>query len=183
MLFVDVLAGGVRGGTAIMFGALGETVSERAGVVNLGTEGCMLVGALGGYAVAAETGSPWLGILAGAATGALLALVHALLVVWRGADQFATGLTLMFLGLGLTSLYGAAYVGEAAPGFAPVHVPLLADLPVVGEVLFQHDWITYLSFVAAPALWWWLRSTKGGLLLRTAGSVPTCCTSTATGPA
>jgi len=169
MLLVDVLAGGVRGGTAIMFAALGETVSERAGVVNLGTEGCMLLGALGGYAVAAETGSPWLGLLAGAAAGALLAAVHALLVVWRDADQFATGLTLMFLGLGLTSLYGAAYVGESAPGFAPVPVPVLADLPVAGEVLFRHGPVTYLAFAAAPALWWWLRSTKGGLLLRTAG--------------
>ncbi|WP_248964258.1 ABC transporter permease [Sphaerisporangium perillae] len=169
MLFVDVLAGGVRGGTAIMFGALGETVSERAGVVNLGTEGCMLIGALGGYATAAETGSPWLGLLAGAVVGGLLALVHALLVIWRRADQFATGLTLMFLGLGLTSLYGATYVGKAAPGFAPVNVPLLADIPVIGEVLFRHDPVTYLSFVAAPALWWWLRNTKGGLLLRTAG--------------
>lgn len=169
MLLVDVLAGGVRGGTAIMFAALGETVSERAGVVNLGTEGCMLLGALGGYAVAAETGNPWLGLLAGAAAGGLLAAIHALLVVWRNADQFATGLTLMFLGLGLTSLYGAAYVGEAAPGFAPVPVPVLADIPVAGEVLFQHDPVTYLAFVAAPALAWWLRSTKGGLLLRTAG--------------
>jgi ABC-type uncharacterized transport system permease subunit len=169
MLIVDVLAGGVRGGTAIMLAALGETLAERAGVVNLGTEGCMLVGALGGYAVAVETGSPWLGLLAGAAAGGLLALVHAIVVIWRRADQFATGLTLMFLGLGLTSLFGAAYVGAAAPGFAPVPLPLLGDLPVVGEILFQHDPVTYLSFLAAPLLWWMLRGTRTGLLLRTSG--------------
>ncbi|TLP55734.1 ABC transporter permease [Microbispora triticiradicis] len=169
MLVVDVLAGGVRGGTAIMFAALGETLAERAGVVNLGTEGCMLVGALGGYAVAAETGSPWLGLLAGALAGALLGLVHAAAVLWRGADQFATGLTLMFLGLGLTSLFGAAYVGSPAPGFDPVPVPVLGDLPIVGEILFRHDPVTYLSFAVAPLLWFLLGRTRTGLLVRTAG--------------
>ncbi|ETK33734.1 ABC transporter permease [Microbispora corallina] len=169
MLIVDVLTGGVRGGTAIMFAALGETLAERAGVVNLGTEGCMLVGALGGYAVAAETGNPWLGLLAGALAGALLGLVHAVAVVWRRADQFATGLTLMFLGLGLTSLFGAAYVGKAAPGFDPVPLPVLGDIPVIGEILFRHDPVTYLTFVAAPLLWFALNRTKAGLLVRTAG--------------
>lgn len=168
-LITDVLAGGVRGGTAIMLAALGETLAERAGVVNLGTEGCLLVGALSGYAVAAESGSPWLGLAAGALAGAGLALVHAVLVVWRGADQFATGLTLMFLGLGLTSLFGAAYVGVAAPGFAPVALPVLADLPVVGQVFFQHDPVTYASYLVAPALWWFLRHSRAGLLVRTAG--------------
>ncbi|MBP2705110.1 ABC transporter permease [Microbispora sp. RL4-1S] len=169
MLVVDILTGGVRGGTAIMFAALGETLAERAGVVNLGTEGCMLVGALGGYAVAAETGNPWLGLLAGALAGAALGLVHAVAVVWRRADQFATGLTLMFLGLGLTSLFGAAYVGKAAPGFDPVPLPLLGDIPIAGEILFRHDPVTYLTFVVAPLLWFTLNRTKAGLLVRAAG--------------
>jgi ABC-type uncharacterized transport system permease subunit len=168
-LIVDVLTGGVRGGTAIMLAALGETLSERAGVVNLGTEGCLLVGALSGYAVAAETGSPWLGLLAGGVAGAGLALVHALLVIWRRADQFATGLTLMFLGLGLTSLYGAAYVGKEAPGFSPANIPFLSDLPMLGQIFFQQDPVTYVSFFVAPLMWWWLRNTRSGLLVRTAG--------------
>lgn len=168
-LITDVLAGGVRGGTAIMLAALGETLCERAGIVNLGTEGCMLVGALSGYAIAAETGDPWLGLVAGALAGALLSLVHAVMVIRRRSDQFATGLTLMFLGLGLTSLFGAAYVGRAAAGFAPVPVPLLGELPFLGEVLFHHDPVTYLSFLAAPLLWWLLRGTRAGLLLRGAG--------------
>ncbi|MCD0453028.1 ABC transporter permease [Actinocorallia sp. API 0066] len=168
-LLTDVLSGGVRGGTAIMLAALGETLAERAGVVNLGTEGCLLVGALTGYAVAAETGSPWAGLVAGALAGAALALVHAGLVIWRRADQFATGLTLMFFGLGITSLFGVAYVGKAAPGFAPVEIPLLSDVPVLGPVLFAHDPVTYLSYLVAPLMWWWLRRSRSGLLVRTAG--------------
>jgi ABC-type uncharacterized transport system permease subunit len=168
-LVVDVLAGAVRGGTSVMYAGLGETVSERAGVVNLGTEGCMLVGALGGFAVAFETGSPWLGVLAGAACGGLLALVHAVLVVTRGANQFASGLTLLFLALGLTSLFGTDYVGQQITALNPVPIPGLSAIPVLGPVLFTQDPLTYLSFVTAPALWWLLYRSRPGLLIRTAG--------------
>ncbi|MCW2747572.1 MAG: inner-rane translocator [Nocardioidaceae bacterium] len=168
-LIVDVLSGGVRGGTSIMYGALGETVSERAGVINLGTEGSMLMGALGGYIVCVETGSPWLGALAGALAGAALSLLHAYLVVWRGASQFASGLTLLFLALGLTSLFGATYVGKPVDGFSRWDVPLLSDIPVIGTVLFQQDPLVYLSFAVVPFIWWLLFKTRAGLLIRTAG--------------
>ena len=99
-LVSEVSTGGVRGGTSILFAALGESIAERAGVVNLGTEGSMLAGALAGYAVASVTGHPWLGVLAGAAAGGALALVHAFMVLSRGANQLATGLVVLFLGLG-----------------------------------------------------------------------------------
>lgn len=168
-LLVDVLAGGVRGGTSILYAGLGETVSERSGVTNLGTEGAMLVGALTGFAVAAESGSPWLGVLAAAGAGAALAAVHALLVVSRGANQFASGLTMFFLALGLTSLFGTAYVGRQIEPLDPVAVPLLADIPALGPILFDQDPLTYLSYAAAPATWWLLHRTRAGLLLRTAG--------------
>ncbi|CAN5300022.1 ABC transporter permease [soil metagenome] len=168
-LIVDVLSGGVRGGTSIMYGALGETVSERAGVINLGTEGSMLMGALGGYIVCVETGNPWLGALAGALAGAALSLLHAYLVVWRGASQFASGLTLLFLALGLTSLFGATYVGKPVDGFSRWDVPLLSDIPVIGTVLFQQDPLVYLSFAIVPFIWWLLFKTRAGLLIRTAG--------------
>src|SRR5439155_7709366 len=121
-LLLQVLVGAVRGGTSILYAALGETVSERAGVINLGTEGSMLVGALAAYAVTAVSGNPWVGLLAGAAAGAALALVHAILVLSRGANQLATGLVVLFLGLGLTSLFGAAYVGRAINSFKPVAI-------------------------------------------------------------
>jgi ABC-type uncharacterized transport system permease subunit len=168
-LVIDVLSGGVRGGTSIMYAGLGETVSERSGVINLGTEGAMLVGALSAYAVGVETGSPWMGVLAAAATGGLLSLLHAYLVVRRGASQFASGLTLLFLALGLTSLFGASYVGQPVVGFDKVDVPLLAHLPFLGPILFQQDPLLYLSYVMVPLVWFVLFKTRLGLLIRTAG--------------
>ena len=168
-MIVELLSGAVRGGTSIMFAGLGETISERAGVINLGTEGSMLVGALGGYALTAQTGSPWIGVLGGAAAGALLSLVHAILVVSRRANQFASGLTLYFFALGLTALYGVSFVSRQINAFTPVPVPVLSDIPVVGPVLFEHDPLVYIGFIAAPAIWWFLFRTRAGLLVRTAG--------------
>jgi general nucleoside transport system permease protein len=168
-VIVEVLAGGVRGGTSILFAALGESTSERAGVVYLGTEGSMLAGALAGYAIASETGQPWLGVLAGAAAGGLLALVHAFLVLHQGANQLATGLVILFLGLGLTSLFGSNYVQALAPTFAPWEVPLLGDIPVVGEILFRQDPLVYLSYACVPIAFWVIHRSRWGVLLRAAG--------------
>jgi ABC-type uncharacterized transport system permease subunit len=172
MFIVEVLAGGVRGGTAILYAALGETLAERAGVINLGTEGSMLAGALTAYAVTAETGSPWVGVAAGALAGALLAAVHAFMVLTRGANQLATGLVVLFLGGGLTAMFGAAYVGKAIEPFRPWPIPLLSDIPVVGPVLFSHDPLVYLSYLLAPALWWLLFRSRWGLVVRAAGETP-----------
>lgn len=168
-LLEDVMGGGVRGGTSIMYAALGETIGERAGVINLGTEGSMLVGALGAYAIAVETGNPWWGVVAGAAAGGLLAGLHAYLVVRRGASQFASGLSLLFLALGLTSLFGAAYVGQPVVALGRWDVPVLSDLPVLGPILFRHDPLIYLSYALVPLTWWVLFRTRIGLLVRTAG--------------
>ena len=166
---VEVMVGAVRGGTSILYAALGETMSERAGVINLGTEGCMLVGALAGYAVTASSGNPWVGVLAGAAAGALLALVHAVLVLSRGANQLATGLVVLFLGLGLTSLFGAAYVGRSINAFTPFAIPGLSAIPGLGDIFFNHDPLTYVSYLAGPAVWWLLYRSRPGLILRAAG--------------
>jgi simple sugar transport system permease protein len=168
-LAVDVLAGAVAGGTAIMYAGLGETISERSGVINLGTEGCMLGGALAAYAATATSGSPWVGVLAGIGAGAALAAVHAVLVVARGANQFASGLTVMFFALGLTSLFGASYVGRQIHALNPWAVPGLSSIPAVGRILFDHDPLTYISFVVGPAVWWLLYRSRVGLLVRTAG--------------
>jgi simple sugar transport system permease protein len=166
---LDVAVGAVRGGTAILFAALGETIAERAGVINLGTEGCMLVGALTAYAVTASSGNPWIGLVAGATAGGLLALVHAFFVLSRGANQLATGLVVLFLGLGLTSLFGGPYVHRTINAFTPWNVPILSDIPGIGRIFFQADPLTYLSYLLAPALWWLLFRSRWGLLIRGAG--------------
>lgn len=168
-LVTEVLTGGVRGGTSIMYAALGESIAERAGVVNLGTEGSMLMGALTGYAVAATTGQVWLGVLAGAFAGGLLALVHAYFVLSRGANQLANGLVVLFLGLGLTSLFGVSYVQKLAPTFRPWEVPLLGSIPVVGEILFQQDPLVYITYGLVPLTWWFVFRSRWGMLLRAAG--------------
>lgn len=169
MIFVDVLSGGVSGGTSIMYAALGETVSERAGVINLGTEGCMLMGAFAGFAVTSMTGSPWLGILAAAAAGGALALIHAILVVTRKANQFASGLSLLFLALGLTALYGSGYVGQKINAFDPIAIPGLSSIPWIGPIFFEQNILTYISYAVAPLMWFVIFRTRIGLMLRTAG--------------
>jgi simple sugar transport system permease protein len=163
------MTGAVRGGTSILYGALGESVSETAGVVNLGTEGSMLVGALAAYAITANTHSPWVGALAGAAAGGLLALVHAYFVLGRKANQLATGLVVLFLGLGLTSLFGSAYVARSVEPFNAWNVPLLSHIPWVGQIFFRSDPLTYLTYLLVPLTWFVLTRTGVGLLVRGAG--------------
>jgi general nucleoside transport system permease protein len=168
-LTVEVLTGAVAGGTCILYAAVGESFSESAGVVNLGTEGSMLAGALTAYAATAETGNPWVGAAAGAVAGGLLASVHAWFVLARGSNQLATGLVVMFLGLGLTSLFGASYVSRTVDSFTAWNVPVLSDIPFVGEILFEHDPLTYLSFALVPLAWWVLYRSRWGVLIRGAG--------------
>lgn len=164
-----VLTGAVRGGTSILYASLGETVSERSGVINLGIEGSMLCGALAAYAAGIATGNPWIGVIAGIAAGALLATVHAFMVLGRGSNQIATGLVVTFMGIGLTGLFGQAYVGQAVVGFENVPIPGLSELPFLGPILFDHDPLTYLSFIIAPLTWVFLFRTRSGLKVRTAG--------------
>jgi general nucleoside transport system permease protein len=182
-VLITILAGAVAGGTSILWAALGETISERAGVINVGTEGTMLLGALVGFAMTVETGSVWAGVVAAAAAGALLALVFAIVTVLRGGNQLASGLALTFLALGLTSLYGADYVGVDVHGFETVEVPLLAELPVAGKVVFQQDPLVYLGFLAVPAVWWLLFRSRWGLLIRTAGERPDALSAYGVSPA
>lgn len=177
-----ILVGAVRGGTSMVFAAVGETVTERSGVINLGVEGSMLTGALAAYAVGIETGNPWLGALAGLVAGLLLSLVHAFMVLTRKANQIATGLAITFLGLGVTSLYGQSYVSQGVVPFPSYAVPGLSDVPFVGPILFDHDPLTYLSFAIAPAAWWFLYRTGLGLRIRAAGERPDVLATMGTSP-
>src|SRR3546814_6992351 len=119
---------------------------------------------------AADTGNPWLGVLVGGLMGAVLSRLHALLVVWRGANQFASGLTMLFLALGLTSLFGAAYVGRTITPFEVWAIPVLSDIPFIGPIFFEQNALVYLSYLAVPTVWFILFRTKWGLLIRTAGA-------------
>lgn len=168
-MIVAVLVGAIRSGTSVLFACLGELVAERAGIVNLGAEGAMLVGALTAFSVTALTGNPYLGALAAALAGALFSLIHAYLTIHRRANQLASGLAVMILGQGLTAFFGRTYVSTQIKGLDPISIPFLSDLPVVGPILFQHDILTYLSILLVPLLWFFLYRTRWGLVLRATG--------------
>jgi ABC-type uncharacterized transport system permease subunit len=130
----QALIGGVDGGTALLLPALGELIGQRAGIVNLGAEGCMLAGALSAFAVAVETGSAWTGVGAGLLAGAVCGLVHAGLTIWCRADQLASGLVVWFLALGVTSVYGTGYISAAISPLPAIAVPGLAGILWLGPI-------------------------------------------------
>ncbi len=153
----------------IMLAAIGELVVEKAGVLNLGVEGMMIIGAVCGFAAAVETGSPFLGFVGGAAAGAALSLIFAFLTQMLLANQVATGLALTLFGLGLSSLIGQGYVGIKPPATGDVPFGPLADIPVLGTILFDHDPMVYISILIIAAVWAVLRYTRTGLILRAVG--------------
>jgi ABC-type uncharacterized transport system permease subunit len=168
----QALASGVEGGTIILFPAVGELIGERAGIVNLGTEGCMLAGALAAYATGASTGSAWLGVAAGFFAGAVVGFLHSWLVVKQRADQLASGLVLWFLAIGLTSVLGTSFVSSTVTPLRILKVPVLGSIPWVGAILFQHDALVYISFGLVALVWWALYRTRIGLVLRATGERP-----------
>jgi ABC-type uncharacterized transport system permease subunit len=179
----QTLIGGIDGGTAILIPALGELIGERAGIVNLGVEGCMLTGALGAYATAVVTGSTWLGLAGGLFAGAAAGLLHAWLVVGRRADQLASGLVVWFLALGVTSVFGTSYVDDTINPLPALHIPLLDRIPFLGPVLFEHDVLVYVGFLLVPTIWLVLYRTRLGLLLRATGERPEVVAATGGKPA
>ncbi|MFY9487156.1 MAG: ABC transporter permease [Solirubrobacterales bacterium] len=172
MFIENLLTGAVRYGACVIYAAEGETISERSGIVNLGTEGSMLAGALGSFAITYWTGSAIIGAASALIFGGLLALLHAYLVIDRKADQLASGLGITFLGLGLTAALGTSFVDATIEGFNPVAIPLLSDIPFLGNVLFNYDLLTYGALLLGPALWLFLKKTKWGLILRATGENP-----------
>ncbi|WP_050524273.1 ABC transporter permease [Pseudorhodobacter wandonensis] len=153
----------------IMLAAIGELVVEKAGVLNLGVEGMMIMGAVCGFATAVETGSPFLGFIGGALGAMALSFVFAVLTQFLQANQVATGLALTLFGLGLSSLMGQGYVGIKPPLTDVVPFGPLADLPVVGRILFDHDPMVYLSIAVIAVVWAVLKFSRMGLILRAVG--------------
>lgn len=155
--------------TPLLFAALGELVVEKSGVLNLGVEGMMIVGAIGGFAMALATGSLAASVLAGAAAGLALAALFALMTQYLMSNQVATGLALTLFGLGVAALAGQGYAGKTVDIAARLEVPGLTDLPVIGPLLFGHDALVYLSLVLVAAVWWFLARSRAGLVLRAVG--------------
>ncbi len=159
----------ITAATPLLIAALGELVVERSGVLNLGVEGMMIVGAATGFAAAVLSGSTLVGVLAGIAAGMILASVFAALALGLAANQVATGLALTILGIGVSGLIGRDFVGARRDPMAKIVVPWLSDLPVVGKVLFAQDPIVYASALLAVGVWWFLWKSRAGLVLRAVG--------------
>jgi ABC-type uncharacterized transport system permease subunit len=167
--FVPVVLSIVSAATPLLLAATGELATEKSGVLNLGIEGMMLVGAVIGFAVTLSTGSATLGVLAAALAGAAMAFAFAILTQILLANQVATGLALTILGTGLSALVGKSYVGVALHPLPKLVLPLLSDLPVIGPILFHQDFLVYGSFALLAGVSWFLYRTHGGLVLRSIG--------------
>ncbi len=167
-----LLAATFNAGTVLAIAALGLLVNERAGIVNLGAEGLMLVAAITGFAVAVHSGSEVLAFGAGALAGAALAMLFGLLVIWLNTNQVATGLALSLFGSGFSAFVGTGYVQEKLGEKAQHTIPLLADLPFVGPMLFRQHPMVYAAVALTVAVAWFLYRTRAGLVLRAVGESP-----------
>lgn len=181
MTFINILTfiltGAVTAGTPLLFATLGEIITEKAGQLNLGVEGMMLMGAVIGFSAALSTGNPVLGILAGMIAGACGALIFAFLTITLRANQIVSGLSLTIFGTGFSSFVGQKMVGQGLAdsvrnSFAPVKLPLLGDIPVVGPAFFNQNVLVYAGYVAAVVLAIYLYKTRLGLNLRMVGENP-----------
>jgi Uncharacterized ABC-type transport system, permease component len=171
-LLLQILTAAIKTGTPLLLVALGEMVCEKSGVLNLGQEGMMLMGAVCGFIAAFSTGSLFLGILAAMLAGMLMSMLFAVISMHLRANQVATGLALTIFGTGLSAFIGAAYVGKTVKGFQGFHIPLLSDIPFVGQLLFSHDVMIYVSWLLVLIVGWFCVKTRGGLILRAVGENP-----------
>jgi simple sugar transport system permease protein len=168
-LIVNIMLGIIVAATPLVFASIGELVVEKSGVLNLGVEGMMIIGAIAGFAATIETGSFLAGVIAAALAGAAVALLFAVLTQTLLANQVATGLALTLFGLGLAALVGQGYSGKSAPNFPHVHIPYLTDLPIIGPLIFGQDPLVYLSLALVAGVAWFLTRTRTGLIIRAIG--------------
>jgi len=178
-LFASILGIAIAAGTSLVFATVGEIVSERAGILNLGVEGMMIMGAVAGFAAAFHTESVAAGVLAAMVVGGMLALVHAFLTITLLADQVVSGLALTLLGSGLASFLGQRLgpggmplVGQIGPRFGRVAIPFLSELPLLGPSVFNRDILSYVMYFFVPVAWYFVYRTRPGLHLRAIGESP-----------
>ena len=178
-LIISILSIAVVAGTSLVYAALGEIITERAGILNLGVEGIMIMGAVTAFAAAYHSGNPWVGVLTAMIVGGLMALVHAFLTITMRAEQVVTGLALTIAGGGLASFLGQQLgpegqplVGLIGPRFRDTPIPLLDELPVIGPAFFSQDILVYLMYIVTIAAAFFLYRTRPGLHLRAVGESP-----------
>ena len=169
----QLLEATIRAGTPLLLATLGEIYAERSGVLNLGVEGMMIVGAITAFMIAYVTANPWLGVLAAILAAVLLSLVHAFVSITLKTNQVVSGLALTFVGLGVSAMLGKAYIGVVLPAsIRPIRIPVLSDIPIIGPGLFEQDPIAYIAIILVPIMWFILYKTEFGLNIRAVGENP-----------
>ena len=173
-VLLGILTSGVRLATPYLYATIGETLGQLSGVLNLGVEGVMLMGAYAGFYVTFRTGNPWLGLLGAVVLGAAMGLAMAVISVTLKAEQGISGIGVYLFGLGMSDLLFQKTLGtvETVRGFPPVPIPFLADLPVIGPALFQHNLLVYGAFLLVPVSWFVIFRTPWGLMIRAVGQNP-----------
>ena len=171
-IVIRLLASIIADSAPLVFASTGETLNEKAGVINLSLDGSIMLAALAGFAVAYTTDSLWLGCLAAMLVGALVALVIAFAGVTLKRDQVAVGFILTLLCADLSSFLGTPFVRKPGPSFEPWPIPLLGDIPILGELFFRHNAIVYLSFIVVGLAWYLIFKTQAGLMLQSVGERP-----------
>lgn len=171
---IGILFSAIRLATPYLYATIGEMFAQRSGVLNLGVDGIMLVGAFAAFFVTLNTGSLWLGMLSAAVVGLLMGLLMAVISVTLQAEQGISGIGLYMFGLGLSSLLFKVTIGtvKTVIGFPPIKIPLLGDIPVLGQILFQHSLPVYGAFLLVPLAWWFLEKTTWGLKIKAVGQNP-----------
>ncbi len=174
MDWIAILQAGVANGTVLLFATIGEIFAERSGVMNLGVEGMMLMGAMSGYSVAVHTGNPWLALPIAMLVAGLLSLLHGVVVIHFQADQVVSGLTLTFVGTGLALVFGDGLSKAGAISLLPsITVPLLSQIPFLGPILFtDQSVLTYFGYLLVPVAWFYINRTRPGMHLRAVGEYP-----------
>ncbi len=169
-----ILQAGVASGTVLLFATLGELFAERSGVLNLGVEGMMLLGAMSAYSVAVATGNPWLGVLVAMIAAGLLSQIHAFITITLQADQVVSGLALTFVGTGLSLVFGEGLSKAGAISLLPTFsIPLLTKIPILGPIFFtDQSVLAYFGYIFAPLAWYYINRTRPGMHLRAVGEYP-----------
>lgn len=171
-LFIPLLAATIQSGTPLLYATLGEIITEKSGVLNLGVEGIMIVGALMGFLAATYTGNPALAFFVAGLAGSATAAIHGIVCLVFQGNQVVSGLALTILGTGFANFLGTSFVGQSAPGFSPYAIPYLSDIPILGPIAFNHDPLVYLTYVIPVIIWFYLFSTRQGLSIRAVGENP-----------